>query len=167
MIEAAASGCSDAVRARAALALALALALVTLARTLTLTLTLVEPALPITPYPMRTCADGTMDGFHPDALGIRVRRVTHDCPDPSVEVTLVFRACKAPKKGSGAVPGHRAASLTVESGGAYAGRSETMAREMALTLALTLISTPTPTPTLPLSLALTLPLAVTRARMAL
>ena len=68
-----------------------------------------------------------MDGFHPDALGDRNRRCSHDTPRKGHPVTIAFKACTAHKGGAGAVQGHRTATLEVERGGAYSGSSATMA----------------------------------------
>ena len=107
-----------------------------------------------------------MDGYHPDALGDRFRRVTHDTPTSGIPVTISFRACTAARKGAGAVRNHRTAKLVVERGQAYAGGSMTMAREMALALALALVLAPllTPTPTLTPTLTRVRRLALTRVR---
>ena len=53
-----------------------------------------------------------MDGFHPDALGDRNRRCSHDTPRKGHSATIEFRACTAHKKGAGAVSGAAAGTLS-------------------------------------------------------
>ena len=66
-------------------------------------------------------AGETMAGYHPDTLGNQRRQVSHDTPEPDVDMQLNFRATREHRYGAPEVKDHQRASLSVHCGERYIG----------------------------------------------
>ena len=62
-----------------------------------------------------------MDKYHPDSNGDRVRRCSHDTPNPNHPVAIKFEARTEQRKGAPKVAEHKTAMILVRRNAAYAG----------------------------------------------